>query len=69
MPEKQEVQKLTYSIPEIAKLLGIGKAKAYELSRRADFPKIPSMGKRVVVPKEEFHKWISKIVNEGIQEG
>lgn len=52
------VEKLTYSVQEIADLIGISKPKAYELTYRADFPAI-RIGRRVLIPKEEFKAWLS----------
>lgn len=63
------MEKLTYTVAEIAELLGIGMAKAYELTHIEGFPKVPLMGRRVVVPKAEFHKWLSKVTYNDEQEG
>lgn len=54
-------EKLTYTVKEIAALLGIGEAKAYELTHRNDFPKVPVSGRRIVIPKKEFHQWLSRV--------
>lgn len=56
--ESAQRRKLTYSVPEMAAVLGIGKQKAYELTRRADFPKI-RVGKKIIVPIREFETWVS----------
>lgn len=53
----EDVDKLTYTVPEIAELIGISKPKAYELINRADFPAI-KIGRRIVIPKEEFVLWL-----------
>lgn len=52
------MEKLTYTVQEIAELIGISKPKAYELTCRQDFPAI-RIGRRVVVPKEEFKTWLA----------
>jgi hypothetical protein len=41
---------MTYSIPEVATLLGIGRNAAYEAATRGDFPSL-KFGNRIVVPK------------------
>ena len=45
------------SVPEVAKVLGISRAGAYELVRADSFPKI-RIGNRIVVPRDKFIKWI-----------
>lgn len=44
------VTRQTYSVDEVAALLGIGRNSAYEAVRRGDFPSI-KVGNRIVVPK------------------
>ena len=48
---------LMLSVPEVAAVLGISRAGAYELVRRDDFPAL-KIGSRIVVPKEKFIGWI-----------
>lgn len=51
---------LMLSVPEMAAVLGISRAGAYELvrSERSDgFPTL-KIGSRIVVPKEKFISWI-----------
>ena len=43
----------------IAKTLGIAPSSAYELMRERDFPAL-HVGKRIVVPKEQFRLWVEK---------
>lgn len=43
----------------IANALGIASSSCYELLREKDFPSI-YIGKRIVVPKEQFITWIEK---------
>lgn len=50
-------ERLTYTIPEVAKLLGVNKIAAYELAKRKDFPAI-RIGKRILVPKAAFEDWL-----------
>lgn len=45
-------EKLTYSVPEAAEVLGIGRNLAYELAKRGELPGLIHLGeKRVVVSK------------------
>ena len=48
---------LMLSVPEVAKVLGISRAGAYELVRSDIFPKI-RIGNRIVVPRDKFIAWI-----------
>ena len=48
---------LTLSVPEVAAVLGISRAGAYELVHSASFPKI-KIGKRILVPKDKFIEWL-----------
>ena len=43
----------------ITKTLGIAPSSAYELMREKDFPAL-HVGKRIVVPKEQFRLWVEK---------
>lgn len=48
---------LMLSVPEVAAVLGISRAGAYELARSDGFPAL-KIGSRIVVPKEKFIDWI-----------
>lgn len=48
---------LTLSVPEVAAVLGISRAGAYELVHSASFPKI-KIGKRILVPKDKLIEWL-----------
>ena len=50
---------LMLSVPELAKVLGISRAGAYELARQEGFPSF-RVGSRILVPKENLVKWIEE---------
>jgi excisionase family DNA binding protein len=52
--------KLTFSVPETAELLGISRALAYELVARHELPAI-RLGRRLVVPRHA----IDSLLNRG----
>lgn len=54
---------LMLSVPEVAAVLGISRAGAYELARSKGFPAL-NIGSRIVVPKEKFIAWIEQSVLE-----
>lgn len=49
--------KLTISVPEAAKRLGVSKSTAYELARREDFPSF-KVGNRLLVSVAGLEKWV-----------
>lgn len=53
------MDKLVYSIEEVAGLLGISRSYAYELVRNGTIPAL-ELGRKRVIPKERFHSWISE---------
>ena len=53
------MEKLVYSVQEAAEVFGISKSYMYELARRGEVPAL-KLGKRLVVPKEKFIKWINE---------
>ncbi|MEY8368968.1 helix-turn-helix domain-containing protein [Anaerovoracaceae bacterium 42-11] len=55
------MEKLTYSITEVAELLGISKSYAYELVRNGTIPAL-QLGKKRIIPKERFHVWLNEAV-------
>ena len=55
---------LMLSVPEMAAVLGISRAGAYELVRSANFPAL-RIGSRIVVPKEKFISWIDTRTSGG----
>lgn len=46
-------------VTEVAAVLGISRAKAYELVNSDGFPRI-IMGKRIVVPRQAFLNWMDE---------
>lgn len=54
---------LMLSVPQVADVLGIGRASAYELVRSDGFPML-NIGTRIVIPKDKFIRWIEEKVSE-----
>ena len=54
---------LMLSVPEVAAVLGISRAGAYELVRSDGFPTL-KIGSRIVVPKEKFIAWVDEKTSE-----
>ena len=55
------IEKLTLSVEEAGKLLGVSRQIAYQLSRRADFPTL-HIGRRVLVPRKQLESWMDRHV-------
>ena len=51
------MEKMVYSMQEAADALGISKSYMYELVRKGEVP-VLVIGKRRVIPKEKFNRWI-----------
>jgi excisionase family DNA binding protein len=47
------------SVPQVAAVLGISRAGAYELARSDGFPSL-TIGSRIVIPKDRFIAWINE---------
>ncbi len=43
----------------VAKVLGVSPSSGYELLREKDFPSL-RIGNRIVVPKDEFIRWVEQ---------
>ncbi len=51
------VERVTYTVPQAGKRLGIGKNAAYEAARTGQIPTI-RIGRRIVVPIAAFEKML-----------
>ena len=54
---------LMLSVQDVSAVLGISRARAYELVKSDGFPAM-NIGSRIIVPKEEFILWIKQKVSE-----
>ena len=43
----------------VAKVLGVSPSSGYELLREKDFPSL-RIGNRIMVPKDEFIRWVER---------
>jgi excisionase family DNA binding protein len=51
------VQSLTYSVDEVAALLGIARGVAYQSVRNGEIP-ATRVGRRWLIPRRRFHAWL-----------
>ena len=50
---------LMLSVPEVASVLGISRAGAYELVKSKGFPAL-TIGSRIIVPRDKLIAWIDE---------
>lgn len=60
------MEKLTISVRDAAKLVGISATKMYELARSDGFPSF-TVGKRILVSTKGLADWIEKQTSAGCQ--
>lgn len=53
------MEKLVYSIQEVAELLGLSRSYTYQLVRNGTIPFI-QLGNKRIIPKERFNKWLEE---------
>jgi excisionase family DNA binding protein len=58
-PTKESEDRLCFSIPETARMLGISRGLAYELARSGQIP-VLRLGKRLLVPKIALERLLSQ---------
>ena len=50
---------LTLTVPEVGEVLGISRAKAYDLARSEGFPSM-RIGTRILIPRDKLIRWIDE---------
>lgn len=61
------MERLVYSVPEMASVLGISKTTAYQLVHRDGFPAVKVSANRTVVPCAALDRWLEEQAEKGIQ--
>ena len=51
---------LFLSVMDVAKLLGISRASAYELARDENFPKLKIVQGRTIIPRDKLLEWLDE---------
>ncbi len=52
--------KLTYTVPEVAALLGISRSTAYECVRRGEIPSL-TLGRRVLIARAQLEQLLGPL--------
>jgi len=55
-----ENTKLTVTVNEMAKMLGVSRPVAYDLTKKPGFPAIRISDRRIVIPVEALNKWLNE---------
>lgn len=56
--------KLTLSIPEAAKIIGVSSSKMYQLAKIEGFPTV-QVGKRILVSAKGLERWVEEQAEKG----
>jgi len=62
MAKGKQTERLTYSVPEAAALLGVGRNQAYDAAKSGELPTV-RIGNRILVPREAFHEKLARAGN------
>jgi len=54
------MEKLVYTVKEVAEILNIGMNKAYELIHQKEFP-CKNLGRKILIPRKPFEDWVNKL--------
>ena len=57
---------MVLNVREMAAVLGIGLAHAYEVVRQEGFPSI-TLGERIVIPRDRFLRWMEAEVDKKLK--
>ena len=53
------------TVMDVADLLGISRAGAYELVKEKGFPKLNVVHRRIIVPRDRFFEWLDSRETSG----
>ena len=53
------MEKIVYTVTEVAELLGISRSYAYEMVKEKKLP-VLDLGRRKVIPKSSLDEWIKE---------
>ena len=60
--KKREDMPMFLTVMDVANLLGISRASAYELVRKEDFPKLKIVQGRIIIPRDRLLEWLDEQV-------
>lgn len=66
VPVSEQAPRLTYRVPEVARLLGVSRTLAYEWVEKGILPSI-AQGKTRLVPVADLEQWVAQRTRRGSQ--
>ena len=60
MYKTKEEMPLFLTVMDVANLLGISRASAYELVRQENFPKLKIVQGRTIIPRDKLLEWLDE---------
>lgn len=60
------MDKVVLTVDEVAEVLGIARPNAYALAKSQGFPTV-RIGRRMIIPVNEFYRWLSEQSRQGIE--
>lgn len=61
--ETMKIEPWCYSVEEAARILGVAKTSMYEVIRKNNIHHV-YVGRRILLPKKNFHDWLEKALSE-----
>jgi excisionase family DNA binding protein len=58
--DQPRLRRLTYSVDEVADLLGISRSKTYELVARGEIPALPLSGRRRLIARKTIEELLAR---------
>ena len=65
MYKSKEELPMYLTVMDVANLLGISRASAYELVREDNFPKLKIVQGRTIIPRDRLLEWLDEQVKYG----
>ena len=65
MYKNKEELPMFLTVMDVANLLGISRASAYELVREDNFPKLKIVQGRTIIPRDRLLEWLNEQVKYG----
>ena len=63
MYKNKDEMPMFLTVMDVANLLGISRASAYELVREDNFPKLKLVHGRVIIPRDTLFEWLDEQTN------
>jgi excisionase family DNA binding protein len=67
--EECRMEKFSYSVGELAQLLGVGRSVAYALANQSDFPAVRTGQRRIIVPADRLRVWLDAQAEQSLAAG